>query len=316
MKINVDQLRTFVAVVDAGGIHRAVGRLNLSQPAASRQINALETTLGISLFDRVGRRLKLTAEGERLLRLGRRLLGEVEAFNEQAGALKKGDTGVLRVAATPMVIENTLSTFLGRYRRHYPGVDVQLIEEGGIAMPRRLEFGDVHLALMALDDDRFASRMLYPVRGLAVVANKHRFSGRRTLEVAELAGDPLLLLRSEFASRDWFETACRVARVRPRVLLESGAPHTSIALAAAGYGIAVVPSTVAISADRVRGIPLIQGGRAVGRWLRVAWQPQRFLSVFAERFIEALRVHCRRAYPGREFSRYAPALPRPAEARP
>jgi LysR family transcriptional regulator, cyn operon transcriptional activator len=315
MKTNLDQLRTFVSVVDAGGIHRAAARINLSQPAASRQINALEAALGISLFDRVGRRLRLTAEGEGLLRLGRRLLGEVEAFQEQASAIKKGETGILRVAATPMVIEHTLAHFLGRYRRRYPGVEVQLVEEGGIAMPRRLESGDVHLALMALDDDRFGIRLLYPVRGVAVVANEHRLSRRRAIEVAELAEEPLLLLRSEFASRDWFETACRVARVRPRVLLESGAPHTSIALAAAGYGVAVVPSTVVIPADQVRGIPLIGRGAAVGRWLRVAWQPQRFLSVFAERFIEELCAHCRRGYPGREFNRHAPALPRPTEPR-
>jgi LysR family transcriptional regulator, cyn operon transcriptional activator len=69
MRLNLDQLRTFVTVVDAGGIHRAVARINLSQPAASRQINALEATLGMRLFDRVGRRLKLTSEGEDLLRL-------------------------------------------------------------------------------------------------------------------------------------------------------------------------------------------------------------------------------------------------------
>jgi LysR family transcriptional regulator, cyn operon transcriptional activator len=76
MKLNVDQLRTFVSVVDAGGIHRAAARINLSQPALSRQILALEAALGIPLFDRVGRRLKLTAEGEDLLRLSRHLLGE------------------------------------------------------------------------------------------------------------------------------------------------------------------------------------------------------------------------------------------------
>ena len=313
MKVNVDHLRTFVAVVDAGGIHRAVARINLSQPAASRQINALEAALGAPLFDRIGRRLRLTSEGEGLLRLGRRLLGEVEAFSEQASALKKGETGILRVAATPMVIENTLSSFLGRYRLRHPGVEIELVEEGGIAMPRRLEFGDVHLALMALDDDRFMIRLLYPVRGIAVVPTEHRLSSRRVIEVAELADESLLLLRTEFASRDWFETACRVARVRPRVLLESGAPHTCVALAAAGYGIAVVPSTVVIPAGHVRGIPLLQRRAAVGRWLRVAWQPQRFLSVFAERFIEELRMHCQRDYPGREFNRRGPALPRPTE---
>ena len=89
MKMNINRLRTFVTVVEAGGIHRAVAQLHLSQPAASRQINALESALGVPLFDRIGRRLKLTAEGEGLLRLSRRLLGEVETFNERAGALKK-----------------------------------------------------------------------------------------------------------------------------------------------------------------------------------------------------------------------------------
>lgn len=315
MKLNVNQLRTFVSVVESGGVHRAGAQLNLSQPAASRQINALEAALGVALFDRIGRRLKLTSEGEALLRLSRRLLAEVETFNEQAGAVKKGETGIIRVAATPQVIENTLSNFLGGYRRRYPGIEVQLVEEGGVAMPRRLELGDVHLALMAVDDDRFRIRLLYPVRGVAVVPNEHRLSRRRTIEVAELADEPLLLLRSEFASREWFETACRVARIRPRVLLESGAPHTAVSLAAAGYGIAVVPSTVVFPARHVRGIPLLQGGAAVGRWLRVAWQPERFLSAFAERFIEELCGHCQRDYPGRELNRHTPALLRPREPR-
>jgi LysR family cyn operon transcriptional activator len=313
MKVNIDQLRTFVTIVECGGIHRAVARLHLSQPAASRQINALEAALGVPLFDRIGRRLKLTAEGEGLLRLSHRMLGEVETFKERAGALRKGETGILRIAATPQVIENTLSNFLGPYRRRYPGIEVQLVEEGGVAMPRRLELGDVHLALMAVDDDRFRIRLLYPVRGIAVIPNGHRFSRRGAIEVAELADEPLLLLRNEFASRDWFETACRVARIRPRVLLESGAPHTAIALAGAGYGIAVVPSTVVIPAGHVRGIPLLQCGAAVGRWLRVAWQPERYLSVYAEQFIEELWRHCQRAYPGREFNRRAGALPRPRE---
>jgi len=58
--MNFSQLRTFIAVADAGGFTRAAGRLNLSQPAASRQILALEGELGVQLFDRIGRRMQLT----------------------------------------------------------------------------------------------------------------------------------------------------------------------------------------------------------------------------------------------------------------
>jgi LysR family cyn operon transcriptional activator len=311
--MNFRHLRTFVAIAEAGGVHRAVSRLNLSQPAASRQLHALETELGVPLFDRIGRRVQLTSEGQDLLRRCRRLLADVESLMERAGALKRGETGTLRVGATPQVIENTLSEFLVRYRHRHPGVEVQLIEEGGTDLPRRLDRGDVNLVIMAVEDERFQQRSLYPVHALAVMSAKHRLSRHAAVEVTELAEEPLMLLRGGFASRDWFDTACRVAHMRPRVLLESAAPHTVLALAGDGYGVAIIPSTVAVPRGRVRAVPIIQRGAALGRWLRVAWDPQRFLAPYGEQFVEELVTACRRAFPGRESIRRAPPLPRPKE---
>ncbi len=167
--MNFGHLRTFVAIVDAGGVHRAAARLNLSQPAVSRQIHALESDLGLTLFDRIGRRVQLTSEGEDLLRRTRRLLAEAESLSERAGALKKGETGILRVGGTPQVIESMLADFLNRFREIYPGVEVQLVEEGGTNLPGLLERGHILLALMAVDDERFDYRLVYPVHGLAVV---------------------------------------------------------------------------------------------------------------------------------------------------
>jgi LysR family transcriptional regulator, cyn operon transcriptional activator len=314
--MNFRHLRTFVAIADAGGIHRAAARLNLSQPAASRQIHALEDELGVPLFDRVGRRVELTSEGEDLLRRSRRLLAEAASLTERADALKKGETGLLRVGASPQVIENSLADFLDRHRQHHPGVEVHLIEDGGANLPRRLQAGHVLFALMAVDDERFPSRLLYPVCSLAVLPKGHRLAHRRTLDVTELADEPLLLLRSGFASRDWFDAACSVAHIGPRVVLESGAPHTTIALAGAGYGIAVVPSTVQIPRQRVRAMPLVQRGAPIGRWLRIAWDPERFLAPYAERFVAELVSYCRRNHPGREFTRQAPSLVRPKGSKP
>lgn len=70
-KMDLRQLQTFIAVADTGGVARAATAVNLSQPAASRQIQALEAELGVALFDRVGRRVSLTAAGEDLLRRSR-----------------------------------------------------------------------------------------------------------------------------------------------------------------------------------------------------------------------------------------------------
>jgi LysR family transcriptional regulator, cyn operon transcriptional activator len=309
--MNLRHLQTFVMVAEAGGIHRAAGRLNLSQPAASRQIQQLEGELGVLLFDRIGRRVQLTSEGQDLLRRCRRLLMEVESVTQRAGALKKGETGTLRVGATPQVIENTLSRFLVRYRRRYPAVEVQLVEEGGTDLPRRLDRGDVSLGIMAVDDERFQYRALYPVHGLAVMSAGHRLANNKTIDFDELAEEPLMLLRGGFASRDWFDTACRLAHVRPRVLLESAAPHTVIALAGDDYGVAIIPSTVRVPRSRVRAMSVVQRGAVLGRWLRIAWDPQRFLAAYAQQFVDLLAAECQHDFPGREFIKRAPSLPRP-----
>src|SRR5262249_57857206 len=134
-----------------------------TQSAASRQIGALEAELGVLLFDRVGRRVQLTAEGEELLRRSRRLLGDVEELGERARALKKGQTGLLRIGATPQVIESLLADFLVRYRRAHPGIEIHLVEDGGARLPSRLARGDVHLSLFPESEAGFRSRPLYPM---------------------------------------------------------------------------------------------------------------------------------------------------------
>jgi hypothetical protein len=119
-------------------------------------------------------------------------------------------------------------------------VEVHLVEDGGLRLYGRLERGDVHLTLTAVSG-RFESRLLYPMHALAALSPTHRLARRAALEIAELADEPLLLLGRDFGSREWFDAACSVAHIRPRVLLESAAPHTLIALAATGYGIAIIP---------------------------------------------------------------------------
>src|SRR5205809_1114004 len=100
VRMNFKHLRAFVTIADASGFARAANRLNLSQPALSRQIHKLEVDLSVRLFDRVGRRVQLTSEGEELLRRSRRLLAEADSLSERARMLKAGETGILRVGAT------------------------------------------------------------------------------------------------------------------------------------------------------------------------------------------------------------------------
>ena len=309
--LNLRFLRTFVTIADSQGFARAASRLNLTQSAASRQIHALESELGVRLFDRIGRRIKLTSEGEDLLARSRRLLSEAESLGERARALKSGQTGVLRVGAAPQIMENLLADFLQRYRKRHPGIEIHLVEDQGARLPARLEAGDMHVAILPDSDDRFFRQPLYPMLMVAVVPKDHRFARRAVLDVAELADEPLLRLGSGFASHAWFDTICRIEQIRPRVLLESITPHSLIALARTGFGIALINSVVRVPRESVRAAVIVHNGAPIGRWTVVAWSRQRFLPPYAEQFTEELIVHCRRDYPGRELVRRAPPLTRP-----
>jgi LysR family cyn operon transcriptional activator len=309
--MNLRHLHAFAAIVDVGGLAKAATRLHLSQPALSRQIQALEADLGVALFDRIGRRVQLTSQGEDLLLRSRRLLAEAESLGERARELKSGETGILRVAATPQVIENLLADFLVRYRRRHPDVEVHLVEDGGARLIGRLERGEVHLSITPAGMTRFEGRLLYPIHVVAALPASHRLARRPLLEIAELEDESLLLPQRGFGSREWFDIACDIAHVRPRVLLESAAPHTLVALAATDYAIAILPSNVRVPRDSVRAIPLVHRGASIGRWTHVAWDPQRFLAPYAEHCVTEWVTFCRRDFPGRALIKRAPALPQP-----
>jgi DNA-binding transcriptional LysR family regulator len=305
--MNFRHLRAFATIVDAGGFVHAAARLNLSQPALSRQIDALERELHIPLFDRIGRGVKLTSEGEDLLRYARRLLTDVAAFAERASALKGGEAGLLRVGAPPAMIEGVIADFLAQYARRHPSVEVVLVEGGGVNLVNLLEKGDIHLAIVTAGYSRFQEQALYPIRVVAVLPEGHRLSRRPSIELTDLAQQSLLLLSRSYATRELFDAACQVANLRPRVLLESAAPQAIIALTKTGYGVGVVYSTVRFPVG-VRAIPIVSRGFSIGSRTVAAWNSQRSFAAYAEIFVKELAAFVKRNYPGHEIVRRAPPL--------
>jgi LysR family transcriptional regulator, cyn operon transcriptional activator len=309
--MNLRQLQTFVTIAEAGGFASAQDRLPFSQPAASRQIQALESELGLLLFNRVGRRIQLTSEGEDLLRRCRHLLQAAEAIGERARALKGGEAGTLRVGASPQHIETVLAFFLPLYRADHPSVEVSLVEDGGARLPDRLERGDIHLALIPEPAELFEYQRLAPLVLLAIMPKGHAMAKGGFLAIEQLGEEPLIVLRRDYASRGWFDTACDLAQIRPRLALECSNPHTVLAMAATGHGIGIVPSNVHLPAVGPRILILHRQGKSIGRWASIAWDRRRFLSVHARQFIDELAAYCRELYPNLGLVGQVPTGARP-----
>jgi LysR family transcriptional regulator, cyn operon transcriptional activator len=307
-------LRYFAAVADAGSVSDAARRLHLTQPALSRQIQDLERDFACRLFDRIGRRIILTKDGDEILEWTRRLLADAEALQERARALAGGEAGVLRIGATPQFIEAALPGVLTRYAQTYPGIAVQLVEDGGGGLVRRVRQGELHLGIGVWRTGELQSQPLYPVRTLAVMQRRHRLAGRNALAVTELVGIPLLLLGRDFQTREWFDQACQAAHFEPSVRLESQSPQSLVALAEAGHGIAIVPSAVRLDASRVAIAGMLDGGQPLASWAHAVWDSRRYLPTYARGFIGVIEDYAKTSYPGRQLGDLTRAVPRPAPA--
>ena len=137
--MDLRHVRTFVTVAELGTVSKAALHLRIAQPALSRQISDFERELGLELFERVGRRILLTSEGEQLLGDCRALLNTASAVGERAQVIRGGDCGVLKVAASPQHIESVFSQFLPRYARRFPNVQVKVSEGSGSEILAMLE---------------------------------------------------------------------------------------------------------------------------------------------------------------------------------
>ncbi|MCK1641671.1 LysR family transcriptional regulator [Bradyrhizobium sp. 157] len=294
--------RTFVAVAELGTVSRAALRLHIAQPALSRQITALEHELGLKLFDRIGRRLVLTGEGEQLLSDCRVLLNYASAIDERAQLLKRGDTGVLKVGASPQHIESVLSTFLHLYAQRYPNVQIKLIEAAGLCTMKMLERGEIHLGqnlahIVDPNDQRLASLSLQHVDLLAACHPSVMLSKTRTIEISKLAPYPLLLLNSSFVVRKSFDAACRLANLKPNIFLESHTPHTLLALAEAGHGVAIIPSQLRIRHHKLRIVGVAYRGKPLREGMVILWNRRRPLPGYAKAYCEMLAKHVREIFP-------------------
>lgn len=245
--MDLRRLRTFVTVVEQGSLSKAALHLRIAQPALSRQIADLEHELGFKLFDRIGRRLLLTGEGEQFVGDCRGFLNYEKALGERAHELRSGDSGLLKVSASPQHIESVLAKFLHRYAARYPNVEVRIVEAAGLDTVRMLERGEIHLgqnlgSAVQPDDDRFEHLVLGQVELLAAGDARFLAAKGRSMDIARLASYPLLLMDPAFVVRRTFDAACRLAGLKPQIKLESRTPHALLAMAEEGHGVAVVPS--------------------------------------------------------------------------
>lgn len=245
-----DRLSAFAALAEELHFTRAAARLHVAQPALTKRIQQLERALGVRLFDRTRRSVRLTAAGELLLPPARSALQGIEAFAAAAGRLAAGDLGRLRVAFTPSAPHHVLPGVVRAFRRQHPDVDCRLTEMGSDEQIERLLAGDLDVGILrppAHVPARLLCRRFLEEPFVAVLPRDHPLASRRALSLADLAAEPFVLIARRVVRQvhDQVLAACRSAGFTPAVVQEGTHIHSVAALVAAGLGVSVMPASAA-----------------------------------------------------------------------
>ncbi|PJM93985.1 LysR family transcriptional regulator [Streptomyces sp. CB01373] len=262
------QLQYFVAVAETRHFTRAADLVHVAQPSLSQQIKALERELGADLFLRARGNITLTDAGEALLPLARRILADADTARHEVQELVHLRRGRVRLGATPSLCTGLLPDVLRAFHDRYPGIRL-LVEEGGSHdLVRELARGALDLALVVLPLPT-PSPALTTVEllreDLVVVSSPEAPApggpGRRSVGIADLEGERLVMFRHGYDLRELTVAACRAEGFEPDLAVEGGEMDAVLGFVRAGLGVAVVPRMVATrSGHGLRVTPLARPG--------------------------------------------------------
>jgi DNA-binding transcriptional LysR family regulator len=247
--MNVDQIKAFHKVAAVGSFTKAARELFLTQSAVSQQIRALEDEIGGRLFDRSGRTVRLTGEGEVLLAYAKRLFDLHEEIEALFKGLRKLETGRIAVGATAVIGTYFMPAVISAYHRQYPGIEIDLRMGNSEAIQRMILDREVDLGVagMIKKHKTLNSAFIHREELLFVASPSNPLADRETVTIAELDRIPFI----------WREKGTQTLAIVKKWFRENATddfPHQTLSLAnmeaakrivEEGYGVTIIPTSAA-----------------------------------------------------------------------
>jgi LysR family transcriptional regulator, low CO2-responsive transcriptional regulator len=247
MGLPLDQVKTFLAVVRTGSFAGAADQLAVTPSAVSQQIQRLEVECGTKLFDRIGRGVRLSPAGEMLQPYAERiesLAGDAQRALEYARDLK---TGSLRVISSSTAAAYLLPGLWAAFKQRHPGIFLHIsVDNSARVIERLVRFQD-DIGVLGAEHEH-PDLIFHPLAEdplVAVVPAAHSWSQRSSIELADLADEPLILREPGSASRQLLESALTAAGIKYQPSMEIASHEVAKRLVELGCGVAVMSAAIA-----------------------------------------------------------------------
>lgn len=291
--MNISQIRTFLTLADCLNMTETAARLNCTQPAISARINSLEESLNTPLFDRIGKKIHLTANGVVFCDYARKLLGTLQAATEHLHQMDDPLTGTIHFGASNFIGIYLIPAFLGRYRKIAPRLQFELDILPSAKLLERLDANKNEFLILSdqipLDESRYEFRDFCRDEMVLIVPPDHRLAEAGECTVADLALDTFLVKAAPSATRSFLLHKIhaqgghlgREMHISSTEAIKQGVMH--------GLGFSILSRfTVAheLAAGRLCEVPITS--MRFERGIRVVFRRDKLLSPAALQFLDSL----------------------------
>lgn len=294
--MDIRLIRYFLEVAQELNITRAAENLHMAQPPLSRQIQLLEQELGVSLFSREKRHLRLTEEGELLKHRAGQILTLVEKTESEIREFRHGVSGTLYIGSVEGRGPYLLSRWIAGFRKQYPEVQYNLWNGSSDDVTSRLNKGLCDLALLVepFDNERFESLRVSSEPWAAMIPGGYPLAKREgnTVDLRELVGKPLIIPSRKSRTQEivgWFSKIGE----EPTILCELSHYLNAFELVRQGVGIAIFPASTGMNIHSEEVVTKrIVNPEYIANYVLV-WDRVRKLPTAAEKFVEYVREEWR-----------------------
>ena len=287
--MDIRTMKYFQAVADEGSISNASRHLNIAQPALSRQMKLLEDELGVQLFERGSRRIRLTEAGQLLRERTEQILNLVEGTVKEVTEFNSGAAGTISIGTVTTSGAILLPDLVNQFRHLYPNVTLQVWEGDVYRILELLDKGIIEVGIIRapFDSDIYNS-IIMPDEPLVIAMKKDCALGqdRETIRLNELVNQPLIV---PIRWKSLFTSWCASAGFKPNIVCLCNGIIMNILWAKKGIGMALVPkSTEGLVTDSTITYKTIVEP-TLSTQTAIVWSKTRRLSAASKHFLDLLK---------------------------
>jgi len=288
MNIELRHLRTIMAIHSAGSVAQAAEQLHITQSALSHQIKAIRDQLGVDLFVKNTKPMRLSAEGLRFFRAAERILPEIDLLKAEFDNLQRGKAGRLHIAIECHACFEWLFPVLNLFRQDYPDVDIDIRPGLAFRALKALVDEEVDIVISSDPEDipGVEFHQLFPYAPTFLAATANPLSRKDYVDAQDFSDQTLITYPVERTRLDIFSQLLIPAKIEPKLIRQVELTAVMLMLVGANKGVAVLPDWVIRSADVGNGLvtlPVTKQGLV--RQLYAAVRRDDEAKPFMERFI-------------------------------